>query len=729
MPKTKWMRRQLALMRPLINAASLQSVRKGQQMIGRLIPRLLGKQTRCQRIALEGFRAAWVRPNDLRRRGTVLYLHGGGYTCGDLEYAAGIGAVLASRLYCNFFCPAYRLAPEHPFPAALEDALASYRYLLRCGCRPQEIVLCGESAGGGLLFSLCVRLREEGLPLPAGLIAISPWADLAASGFSYVENVRRDPSMTIKQLQFYAKSYTTSYTNPLVSPVYADLHDLPPTQIFVAENEIMRDDARTLHQKLQACGVQSELHEGQNLWHAYLVYGLKDFRRDYAKMESFLDAVLPQKAPLRWMRLDNAAKIYPASLRRNWSNVFRVSMTMTEPIQKDILQTALDITARRFPSMAVRLRRGLFWYYLEELPHAPDVKEEGPYPLAHMPLSEIRTCALRVLCYENRVAVEIFHALTDGNGAMVFLKTLCAEYLHQRYGADIPYEQGVLDVYAPPKEGELVDSFLENAGPVKMGRGEPNAYQLRDAQYEDGYLTATTGMVDVGEALRMAKSYGVTLTTFLCAAMMQAIARMQAEKGPAHRHKPVKVLLPVNLRPFFGSESLRNFVLFITPEINPRMGEYTFAEICRSVHHQMGLELTKKRMQARITTNVMAERSLMLKIVPLFVKNIAMKLVYKMVGENKFSITLSNLGQMHLPDEMTPYVSRMDFFPGIQATQPHNCGVLSYGDTLYINLVRATVHPTLEAHLFAVLQELGLCVTVESNSRYDGESKIEGGKA
>lgn len=727
MPKTRWIRRQLSLLRPILNAASLQSVRLGHQAIGRLVPRFLAKQTRCQRMDLEHFRAAWVRPRDLRHRGTILYLHGGGYTCGDLEYAAGIGAVLASRLHCNFFCPAYRLAPEHRFPAALEDALASYRYLLRCGCSPAEIVVCGESAGGGLLFSLCVRLREEGLPLPAGLLAFSPWADLTASGFSYVENVRRDPTMTIKQLQFYAKSYADFYADPLVSPAFADLHGLPPTQIYVAENEIMRDDSRLLHEKLQACGVQSALFEEPNLWHAYPVYGLKNFRRDYAKMEAFLDAVLPQKAPLRWMRLDNVAKIYPAALRRNWSNVFRVSMTLSEPVQKEILQTALDITVRRFPSMAARLRRGLFWYYLEELAHAPDVREEGTYPLSVMTLSEIRTCALRVLCYENRIAVEVFHSVTDGKGAMVFLKTLCAEYLHQRHGMTVTPQHGVLDVYEAPRDTELVDSFLEHAGDVKMPRAESNAYQLRGAQYSDGYLTATTGMLDVHAALETAKSYGVTLTAFLCAVMMQAIANLQASHRPRHRRKPVKVFLPVDLRPFFGSESVRNFVLFITPEINPRMGDYDFAEICRSVHHQMGVELTQKRLQARITTNVKAETSRFLKAVPLFLKNLVMKTMYRIVGENKFCITLSNLGKNELPTEMKGYVTRMDFLPGIQSTQPYNCGVISYEDTLYINFVRATVEPSLERHFFAILQELGLEVTVESNSRYGKKETKKGG--
>lgn len=142
---------------------------------------------------------------------------------------------------------------------------------------------------------------------------------------------------------------------------------------------------------------------------------------------------------------------------------------------------------------------------------------------------------------------------------------------------------------------------------------------------------------------------GVSITAFLCAVMMQAIIEIQAEKVPrVKRRRPVKVLIPVNLRKIFDSRTLRNFVLYITPEVSPGMGEYTFEEICKSVHHQMGMELTAKRMGARITTNVNSEKSLFVKIMPLFIKNFAMKMVFNAVGERKSCLSLSNLGRVEL---------------------------------------------------------------------------------
>lgn len=138
------------------------------------------------------------------------------------------------------------------------------------------------------------------------------------------------------------------------------------------------------------------------------------------------------KKQLHWVRLDNAAKIYPAARRKNWSNVFRQSVTLTEQVDVAVLQSALDVTVRRFPSIAARLRKGVFWYYLQQVEQAPDIKEEYSYPLTFMSKAEMRKCAFRVIAYENRIAVEFFHSLTDGNGALIFLKTLTAEYLEQK---------------------------------------------------------------------------------------------------------------------------------------------------------------------------------------------------------------------------------------------------------------------------------------------------------
>lgn len=421
---------------------------------------------------------------------------------------------------------------------------------------------------------------------------------------------------------------------------------------------------------------------------------------------------------LRWMRLDNAAKIYPAAKRRNWSNLFRLSATVRDPIDPAVLQSALNVTAKRFPSIAVRIRRGMFWYYLEELEKAPAIEQDVAYPLAHRSFSEIRRCAFRVLYYENRIAVEFFHALTDGNGGLVFLKTLTAEYLTQRYGIAVTNGDGVLNRLEEPDDRELEDSFLQNEGPVSKSRREATAYMLSGTREWDGYLNLTTGILNTSEVLALARHYQVSLTALMVSVMMMSILAIQDRHVPdRRRQKPVKVLVPVNLRKFFNSSTLRNFVLYITPGIDPKMGDYTFEEVLKSVYHQMGVELTQKQMSARITVNVRTEKSWALKVVPLFLKNAAMKMVYNIVGEKKSCVTFSNLGAAALPAEMLPYVDRLDFVLGAQAICPNNCGAISYGDHLIINFTRSIEEPELEREFFTRLRKLGLSVYIESNQR------------
>ena len=136
--------------------------------------------------------------------------------------------------------------------------------------------------------------------------------------------------------------------------------------------------------------------------------------------------------PLRWVRLDNAAKIYPAARRKKWSNVFRQSVTLFEDVDTGVLKSALDITVKRFPSIAARLRKGAFWYYLQQVESAPEIREEYSYPLTYMSKEEMRRCAFRVIVFNNRIAVELFHSLTDGTGALILANLFCsviAEFL------------------------------------------------------------------------------------------------------------------------------------------------------------------------------------------------------------------------------------------------------------------------------------------------------------
>jgi len=707
---------QIMKLSPLLKSCSLETIRKGQNMIGELTEAKNRNKVIIKKHTFDGFTGAWVIPKDERRDGVILYLHGGGYTCGGLEYALGFGSVLATETGTRVFCCAYRLAPENKFPAAVEDSLEAYNYLIKKGYPSNRITLCGESAGGGLCYSVCLKLKQEKKPMPCGIIAISPWTDLEASGSSYKENKDKDPSMSLEQLDFYAKCYTENRTDPLISSLYADLHGMPPSLIFAAQNEIMLSDATLLHAKLLDSGCDSEISIKDERWHAYVVYCLDEDRDDYVKLNKFLNRVMSAEKKLKWLRLDNSAKIYPAARTENWSNIFRLSISLNEEIDKDILQSALDVTVRRFPSIAVRLRKGVFWYYLEQMASVPKIREEKSYPLTKMSKRETRKCAFRVLYYKNRIAIELFHSLTDGNGALIFLKSLTAEYLQQKHGVHIPAESGILGRLDEPTEEELEDSFQKYAGNMTASRKENDAWSIEGTPEPGTFLNVTCFRIPIKQLLEKAHEYNVTLTVFVCSMLMMAIQNIQKKQVPnINRRIPIKILIPVNLRNLFKSKTLRNFVLFTTPEILPKLGEYSLEEICEAVKHRMGLDITRKQMSMKIATNVNTEKIMLIRIVPLFLKNIIMKAVFDAVGERKSSLSLSNLGAFKIPEEMEKYVERADFILGVQSTKPYNCAMISYKDTLNLTFIRNIKEPELESHFHEVLQQLGISAEVESN--------------
>lgn len=738
--KQSFLRSQLVLLKPFLSGCSLATARRGQDKLGRLMASSWHRDVQCEEFSVGEVECAMLTPHDELSGGVILYLHGGGYTAGNLAYAKGFGTVLAAKCGMRVLCAAYRLAPEYPFPTALEDSLDAYGYLLSHGFAPSEIVLCGESAGGGLCYALCQKLLEKGRTVPAAIITVSPWTDLTASGESYVANEKRDPSMTRERLKYYADCYAYGAKseekglypnvnsdaeddlrvkrNPRMSPLFGEMERMPPSLIFVGGDEIMLDDARLMHERLAAAGVPSELVIAPEMWHGYVLYGLREFEHDFDRMRRFIKTYVPHQKKLRWMTLDNAAKIFPAARRRNWSNVFRLSATLSEDVDAAVLQSALDVTVRRFPSIAVRLKTGVFWYYLEEIPKAPDIMEEKPYPLSRMPFDDIRKCAFRVILYERRVAVEFFHALTDGNGGLVFLKTLIAEYLYQRHGVKIPTGGGFLDRLEEPSEEELEDSFFKYAGKTKASRSDTDAFKITGRRDVDGFKTNTTFLLDADTVVAEAKRRGVTVTAYTVAALMMAAMRVQEKRvRRLSRRKPIKVLIPVNLRRLFPSKTLRNFVLYATPGVDPRLGEYEFDELCAIVSGQMQLQITKKNMAAMIATNVGSERPLILRAAPLFIKNTVMKLVFNAVGERKSCFTFSNLGVVKAPDAFCEHVERLDFVLGVQASAPYNTSAITFGGKLYLNVIRNVAEPVLERELCAVLTELGLCPTVESNTR------------
>lgn len=419
-----------------------------------------------------------------------------------------------------------------------------------------------------------------------------------------------------------------------------------------------------------------------------------------------------------WIKLDNAAKLYPPIRTRGWTAMFRLSVTLKDPIDPDALEQAQRTVLTRIPTFAYRLRRGVFWYYFEHMKGVPDLQEDVGNPLVRMDLNENGHFMYRVRYYGRRIAVEVFHALTDGSGAMSFLLTLAAEYLRLKYGADIPAGGPILDCRASPQPEEMEDSFLKYARGVGAGRGERPAYHIRGALEPPHFFNITTGIMPQTAVIAKAKEHGASVTVFLTALLIDCLQEIQfADPHRRKRRLPVKVLVPVNLRRFYGAKTLRNFASYVNVGVDSKYGRFSFEEILNAVKHTLGLEVSEKVLNAYMSAYVNAEKNPLIRAMPLFVKVPFMRFMFMVQGDRCNSTALSNLGEVKLPEAMRAHVSRLDLLPGVPAKNPVTCGCLSYGDNLYLNFSRRIREPKVERAFFTALVKMGVPVKVESNRR------------
>lgn len=423
-----------------------------------------------------------------------------------------------------------------------------------------------------------------------------------------------------------------------------------------------------------------------------------------------------RKKDRTWYKLDNAAILYPSIQSDRISTMFRLSATLTENVDPSVLQLALNKIIDRFPYYRVKLSKGLFWYYLEHNPKTPRVEKDVQYPCGRLSPILNRNFLFRVRYYKRRIAVEFCHALTDGTGAVTFLKALVYQYLKET-GKNLTDKTGILTIDEEPDQEEFEDSynrFYKPSLPLPE-TGEP-AYHLKAKLVKKGIYYVITGIVPLKDIIAKAKEYNVSLTVFLAAIYMDAMQTIQNKHvSNPRRKKPISVSVPVNMRNIYPSKTMRNFSLFVVPKIDPRLGDYSFEEILKIVHYTMMTEINEKSISRQLSRNVGGQRNPFVRIIPLFIKRLFFPLLYRKLGENLFSGTISNLGLITVPDEMAQYIERIDFVPGPGPVNKTGCSVTGFKDKLYITFGRLTDEAELERIFFTKLVKMGIHVTIESN--------------
>lgn len=417
---------------------------------------------------------------------------------------------------------------------------------------------------------------------------------------------------------------------------------------------------------------------------------------------------------IRWDKLDNTAHLFPSIAGESLTNVYRISVTLTEEIQREVLQEALDLVLPKIDGFNVRLRAGVFWYYFEENgKKAPRVQEEMYFPCRYIRPNKNRSYLFRVTYYRNRINLEVFHVLTDGMGGINFLRELTYQYLRLVH-PELRDESG--DSLSEGTALSREDSFVRNYKRAKpSGFNREKAYLIRADKLPAGEFGVMHGYMPVEEVKSVAHRYSVSLNEYLVGVFVWSVYREMMRGMPGE--KPIRVAVPVNLRPYFDSDTTKNFFVMISAEYHPQKRDEAFEEVLGKIRESLQSQLGKEHLEDLFSYSVSNQRNMWLRPIPLFLKNIAMRFVYSKSAVAN-TATITNIGAVQVDERYMPYIQMFTAFLAMSKGQLIKGTICSYQDTLAFNFSSVFAEPTVQKAFFRKLAEDGIHVTIETNGVY-----------
>ncbi len=408
-----------------------------------------------------------------------------------------------------------------------------------------------------------------------------------------------------------------------------------------------------------------------------------------------------------WSRLENAAKIFPPSTSKRDTKVFRFSCQLTKKIEPEILQMATEEALQDFPFYRSILKQGLFWYYFEASELKPKIHEENMPPCVEIYHQNKKGLLFEVTYYHTRINLEIFHALTDGTGALQFLQTIIYYYLKRRYPEQLN-QVPTLDYDASTTQ-KAEDSFLKYYQPIQSVKEKSSpAYQLRYTQLPEARLRVIEGICSAKGVLKVAHQYDTTLTVYLTAAFFCAIAKEMPLK---ERKKPVTIAVPVNLRNYFASETSRNFFSVINIKCYFGLEDPNMEDVIPFVKQQFHHELTKERISAHISNLMAIEKNIFTRLTPLFIKKPVLRIAHYL-NRREATASISNIGRIKMPKEFEQYIDHFEVF--VSTTRIQAC-ICSYQDQLSISFTSPFKNTEIQKNFFRILTSNQISVKIISN--------------
>lgn len=419
-----------------------------------------------------------------------------------------------------------------------------------------------------------------------------------------------------------------------------------------------------------------------------------------------------QKEPENWYPLDNAAKIYPLSMRENWMSVYRVSCYLKEDIVPEIFQIALLFTMKRFPTFRTSIRKGFFWHYIDGIKKRFHVYEDKKLPCSYINVSNIGKQSFKAVYYKNRISIEYFHILADGTSANIFLSTLVATYL-KLLGKEISTNDTVLDINEKPKEAESKDEFKDKTPNVKsQSLIEGKAVQIDGKRSNVRPCQILHFDIDLKDIKELSKNKNATITEIILSLLFISISYSTSKEGP------IKIQVPVNMRKYYPSKTLRNFSLYVT--INIPREEITdldsvLIEVKRQLYEKNNIDNLNGILEY---TNKLIKY---LRFIPLFIKKPVAKIIYGYAGDKSFTTVLSNLGNVNLPDNMQKEVEKMDFVLGTTITNKLLFSIITCNNILTLSISKYTLNTSVENNLYNLLIQNNIKVKVYGSENYDNK--------
>ncbi len=417
---------------------------------------------------------------------------------------------------------------------------------------------------------------------------------------------------------------------------------------------------------------------------------------------------------LRWDKLDNTANLFPVIVSESVSNVYRLSVTLKEDIDPELLQKALNKVLPYFDVFKMKLKKGLFWYYFEtNRKPTPKVLPENTYPCMYINPYTNNEYLFRVTYFEKRINLEVFHVLTDGSGALMFIKELTYQYLRYKYPELKQLNNHILQ---SDTSLDSEDSYVKNyKKSAKKGYKTEKAVIIKGERISGNNFGIVHGYLKVDELKTIGKKYGLTINQLLVGTFIWSVYKEYLKCMPSD--KPISACVPVNLRPYFNSDTTKNFFAVVSAVFKPTEESYTYEEVLHIVKESLDKQINRENLERLFSYNVSNEKNWVLRVFPLFLKNLGMKIVYK-TSARANTTTITNIGQIKLADEFKDYVDKFHVVLSMSKGQNIKGGVCSYGDTLVFTFSSAIRETFVQREFFRRLSVEGANISIESNGAY-----------